>query len=556
MKNYYLPARPFQTLALSLSGGGYRAAAFHLGSMAYLDKMEYDGTSLLQRVKILSSVSGGSFTSAAYATAIQKGGAFKQCYDHLYGLMKNVDLVDEALKKLEDKNWETHKTKNLVNAFADIYHKHFFPELLEVFWNGNPHHLHEVIFNTTEFSRGLPFRFQKTRQDRGFIGNYFFQIPIPVAKELKIADIVAASSCFPAGFEPIVFPLDFQHDHSPQLDLHADKLKKERDHGYPISIMDGGILDNQGIGSVILAEKRLRSGVGMEDPDQKAIDLFIVSDVAGPDMEPLTTAKPFPLKGWRSWSFRALRTWGILLFLISLVNLPGIFLLESKWVVVTLAILGTLTGVLGIVSSFLGSLVIKRVPGWFQIPPFFTKHLGFFHQIKFGVYKNMIIPRKDSSIKLISEVFLKQIRRLSYKRLYDNLDWQKRVFMNAVYELQKNKVDERRTSSKATHMSEDTLNPGPKIERISGIAASMGTTLWFTPEELDGEENKLDSLVACGNFTICYNLLAYIEKLRAEEAYETFYPADIKENIDQLYVRLLEDWKRFKEDPFWLRVML
>lgn len=552
MENLLLPRHPFQTLALSLSGGGYRAAAFHLGTMAYLDKVKYDGVSLLQRVKVLSSVSGGSFTNAAYATTIQKGGTFKQCYDHLYGLMKNVDLVDEALGKLEDKNWKTYKTKNLINAFADIYHERFFTDLFDVFWNGKPNHLQEVIFNTTEFSKGLPFRFQKTSNDKGFIGNYFFQIPLPEAQEVKIADIVAASSCFPGGFEPIVFPLDFQHQQSPQLNSYAKELGKKREPGYPMSIMDGGILDNQGIGSVILAEKRLRTKMDLPSTDQKAIDLFIVSDVAGPGMDPLVNAEPYPLKGWRSWSFKGLRTWGVLLFLISLVNLLGIFLLSNKWGVVGLTILGTLTGVLGIVFSFLGGLVIKRVPGWFQVPPFFTKHLGFFHRIKFGVYKNMIIPRKDSAIKMISEVFLKQIRRLSYKRLYDNPDWQKRVFMNAVYELEKEKVEERKKSNKSAHMSKETLEPGPEIERVSSIAASMGTTLWFTPGELEGPENKLDSLVACGNYNICYNLLAYIEKLRAEEAYETLYPKEVKYNIDQLYDHLLEDWKRFKKDPFWM----
>ena len=46
---------------LALSGGGYRAAAFHLGTLKKLDEL-----GLLQKVDVLSTISGGSITGAAY----------------------------------------------------------------------------------------------------------------------------------------------------------------------------------------------------------------------------------------------------------------------------------------------------------------------------------------------------------------------------------------------------------------------------------------------------------------------------------------------------------
>jgi len=41
----------------------------------------------------------------------------------------------------------------------------------------------------------------------------------------------------------------------------------------------------------------------------------------------------------------------------------------------------------------------------------------------------------------------------------------------------------------------------------------MSTTLWFTKKELEGKDNMLDVLIACGQFNTCWNLLEYIEKI-------------------------------------------
>ena len=49
-------------VALCLSGGGYRAALFHLGVLRCLHEME-----ILQTVRTVSSVSGGSIISAYVA---------------------------------------------------------------------------------------------------------------------------------------------------------------------------------------------------------------------------------------------------------------------------------------------------------------------------------------------------------------------------------------------------------------------------------------------------------------------------------------------------------
>ena len=36
-----LPVSPFENIALSLSGGGYRATSFHLGALTYLSSKKW-----------------------------------------------------------------------------------------------------------------------------------------------------------------------------------------------------------------------------------------------------------------------------------------------------------------------------------------------------------------------------------------------------------------------------------------------------------------------------------------------------------------------------------
>ena len=42
------------------------------------------------------------------------------------------------------------------------------------------------------------------------LGNANYPLPREVAQHIRLADVVAASSCFPGGFEPFVFPQQFE----------------------------------------------------------------------------------------------------------------------------------------------------------------------------------------------------------------------------------------------------------------------------------------------------------------------------------------------------------
>ena len=82
-----LPKQPFNTLAISLSGGGYRATSFHLGLFTYLDHLKWHESTLLERVRVISTVSGGTFTGVSYASTIAGGGTLIDCYRALFRFM-------------------------------------------------------------------------------------------------------------------------------------------------------------------------------------------------------------------------------------------------------------------------------------------------------------------------------------------------------------------------------------------------------------------------------------------------------------------------------------
>ena len=52
-------------IGLALSGGGYRAAAYHIGALRALHKL-----GVLDKVDVISSVSGGSITESTLESGI------------------------------------------------------------------------------------------------------------------------------------------------------------------------------------------------------------------------------------------------------------------------------------------------------------------------------------------------------------------------------------------------------------------------------------------------------------------------------------------------------
>jgi len=529
----------YNDIALSLSGGGYRAAAFHLGTMSYLDRVD-----LLEKVTIISTVSGGTFTGALYALKLSQGKAFKETYDLLTGEMEKVDLIKEALEKLSSsKRLDRKRSDNLINAMAEIYHEKFFEgatfgEIL----SAKGIHLKEIIFNATEFNSGLSFRFQKSDSPNARIGNGNLSIDKGAAGELRLADIVAASSCFPMGFEPLKFPDDFQYEGAKQL----GKLKNKAPFNKPVGLMDGGIVDNQGIGSVIRAVERRG----------KQPDLFIISDVSSPFMDPFEFPKESKGKGLLGkLTLHSAKHY--ILTLIFLMTL-GIIALMQPLLASTVSITDKY-GVVGyIVHIFIPILLAGLIFGLYKIYRLFNKDMfehipklgskaeKYLDKLTLGRYKELVTIRLKSAITMVSDVFMKQVRRLVYAQVYLDDKYKPTLLSNLIYSLRSDTVINRKGASKYNYMTAALRNPSKEIIDVTERACSMKTTLWFTEEELSS--GKMGDLIACGQFTICFRLIENIVKRHGDHV--ASYPADVK----KLYQQCMKDWDSFNQDPSFMAV--
>ncbi|MFT4533407.1 MAG: hypothetical protein ACI9P5_000756, partial [Saprospiraceae bacterium] len=453
---------------------------------------------------------------------------FDDCFEDLYELLLNDQLVELALHKLSNPSkWvNPHKSKDMINAFSEVYNEIFFEgATFDVLYNGSSSHLTDVIFGSSEFTFGIQFRFQEEK-GQGKFGNGHLNVPQAATRNIRIADAVAASSCFPGGFEPMIMPVDFGN--GPDSDL--DKVWTSQKDYQKTAIMDGGIIDNLGIEGVRLAEQRHSSA------EQPFIGTYIVSDVSSDMMTP--------------YEVPILEDGGIKNFITinGINNFAAIFMIAA----VALLVFAPMSRLLTIaLSSFLPLIVIWFLVYFYakaQLSTAIKQNFGadqlqellkdFRILIKTPVYilVYLIKFRLTSVLKMVSDVFLRRIRRLSLEALYRSNDWNYRFKSNYIYTLQKN--DQQLTEA---------------MKRITKVANNMPTTLWFTEKEF--EDKVLNDLIACGQFTQCRNLLRYLERVMTgtykEKVWDTL-TAEYQDDLIELNARILLDWEQFKLDPYWL----
>ncbi|HEX2898470.1 MAG TPA: patatin-like phospholipase family protein, partial [Bacteroidia bacterium] len=332
-------------IGLAFSGGGFRAATFALGSLSYLQRLHLQGKPLLQRVSFISSTSGGSLTNAFYTLRLYQGQEPASIFKELYAHLSGDQILERALACLTNPAaWAAypHKTRNLINAFAITYDQILFEgKTMEVFWNkARQPHVEEVCFNSTELNNGISFRFRTNGTDADIVsfGNYYLGFKkesVDALRSLRIADMVAASSCFPVGFEPIVFPNDFAAGEQTPASLleafefdHNDALRRDEVQTLAFGLIDGGVVDNQGLYSLGL-EDNLRpplharkAGLDAQADAGKAgarpFDLLIACDVASYFLDPY--AVPSESSAW-------------------------LLRIQLKWIVIALAMIVPLTAV-------------------------------------------------------------------------------------------------------------------------------------------------------------------------------------------------------------------
>ena len=224
-------------LGLALSGGGYRAAAYHIGALRALHKLD-----VLDKVDVISSVSGGSIIAAYYALHDGDYKSFEETFSKkirkgvshlaLINLFLVIGLVCLAtrfggslglLVSLITLWFLWYMVLPVSNLIAWQYDKLFFhgKKLKDL-----KHHP-IVTINATDYPTVSQFTFSGERMYDYYYGKgAFYHEYFPVSKA------VMASSCVPFAFCPIHIPKRFW----------TSKMKQQA----PPVLLDGGLYDNQG----------------------------------------------------------------------------------------------------------------------------------------------------------------------------------------------------------------------------------------------------------------------------------------------------------------------
>lgn len=241
------------TLVLAFSGGGSRAAALSYGVMESLrdTHVMLDGQQvrLLDQVDMITSVSGGSFTSAYYG---------------LYGDRLFDDFEDDFLHRDYVTEWLYGMASPLLwfseqgrtDLATQLYEERLFKGATFADLKNNDGPL--IVMNATDMGGGIRF---------SFVQEYFDLICSNIAS-YPIARAVTASSAVPVMLSPVVLknhkgclnPSQFYLNEleagnlteaklSPHLLSTIDSLKsyQNKDDRQFIHLVDGGITDNLGL---------------------------------------------------------------------------------------------------------------------------------------------------------------------------------------------------------------------------------------------------------------------------------------------------------------------
>jgi predicted acylesterase/phospholipase RssA len=266
-------------IGLALSGGGFRAALYHVGVLAKLAEMD-----LLRKVEALSCVSGGSIVGAHYYLEVRKllcekpdQEITKEDYvevvkrverDFLAGVQTNIRTRVLAnpwtnLRMIFSSNYS--RTRRV----GELYEKKIFARVKDG-EGGKPRWLNELIIrpegeapdfhpkndnwrraakvpmlilNATTLNTGHNWQFTATWMgeppssiDSEVDGNYrlrrmYYEQAPGDHRRIRLGHAVAASSCVPGLFEPLAL-----------ANLYD---------GLVVRLIDGGVYDNQGTASLL-----------------------------------------------------------------------------------------------------------------------------------------------------------------------------------------------------------------------------------------------------------------------------------------------------------------
>jgi Predicted esterase of the alpha-beta hydrolase superfamily len=222
------PGPPRDGVALCLSGGGFRAMLFHLGSLWRLNELGQ-----LPRLDRISSVSGGSIVAAALGLAWSKVDFDAAGVARAFGPM-----VVEPVRKM------ACHTIDVPSVLAGLFSAGTIPGKITAAYRTHlygastlqslPLHPRFIINATGVQSKAL-WRFS-----RESISNY--RVGKIASPQIELAVAVTASSAFPPFLSPLQLQLDAA-DYTPGAGLDLDHAPYTTN----VFLTDGGVYDNLGL---------------------------------------------------------------------------------------------------------------------------------------------------------------------------------------------------------------------------------------------------------------------------------------------------------------------
>lgn len=513
---------PVGPIGLALSGGGYRAAGFHLGVLRLLERV-----GLLKDVVALSTVSGGTLFGAAWVASLLDGKPFREFAEGFSAFLKRTNVIRDALARLAStRSHGPHPSSpSLIRAAATVYADPGFlggRRLGEVLDSATLP-LEEVVFNTTEFETGVDFRFRRSANPRAVIGNGNLPIPREVAAHARLADVAAASSCFPSAFEPFLFPqqFDWPADYPLERVLKAlegtpSRVEMRWAHGLPL--MDGGIYDNQGLESLLLSYRHV------EVPP-----LLLVSDTSPPDPE--LYAYPAPgRRGFLTLNGAAILVW--VLFLAAAASVVAV--VAAAWddperfslrgiltygvpILFSAGVAAGLVWLRGLLKD-VGGMLKEKVQvqdAWKDL-----RRLTVLEVVR------LVQLRVGSLVALTSSVFMKRVRTLVYGAAFTDRQFRPRLAPVLIHTLARNS---------SLFERYPWLRPGAGLREKAIRASSVATALWLT------DDAELTLLADTGEATACFALIRWI----LEDADGRLAAGDRERAA--LLERLKRVWKEIRE---------